>query len=289
MKSASIPLIALSVFLIGYITTFSGFENSRKKIKAEQVKGLTLPPVVLKLMTLEFKTITADFLFARASQFYGGKVGQETPLNEEDWQWLNHNFHVITELDPYFQDPYYVANGIFTWDAQMYEEANVLLDKAIKARTWDWWFPFLAGFNKFYFQGKNKEGADYLLMASRRPGAWPMLPTLASKLYYDEGGTEAAISFLSAILTNENDENTRRKYKIRLDALKKILYLERAASLYEDKMGVKPRNLNVLIDTWIIKQIPEDPYGGQFYIDKDGSVKTTSKLAFATLKTKQKK
>ncbi|MBE9503316.1 MAG: hypothetical protein IME96_03995 [Proteobacteria bacterium] len=289
MKAVSVSLIALSIFLIGYITTFSGFENSRKQIKSQQVKGLTLPPVVLKLMTLEFKTVTADFLFVRASQFYGGKAGQQESLVEEDWQWLNHNFHVITELDPYFQDPYYVANGIFTWDAHMYEEANTLLQKGVDARSWDWWLPFLVGFNKFFFQGKNKEGADYLLEAHKRPGAWGMLPTLAARLYYKEGATETAISFLEALLTNEKNADIRKNYTIRLDALKKILYLERAASLYEDRMAVKPRNLKVLLDFGIIKTIPKDPYGGQFYIDKDGSIKTTSKLAFATLKRKQKK
>lgn len=288
MRSTIITLLLLLTFLFGYASTFTPFEESRRTMRAADVKGLTLPPVVIKIMSMEFRNIAADFLFVRASQFLGSRVEGKRALTKDDWMWLYHNLDVVTELDPYFQDPYYVANGLLVWDAGMYDEANALLKKAVDARTWDWWFPFMLGFNKYYFQGKNKEGADYLLLASKRPGAWPMLTTLASKLYYEGGKTEAAISFLTAILKNENDEAVRKKYSIRLDALKRILYLERAAALYEDTMGVFPRNLNVLIEAGIIKKIPEDPYGGQFYIDKDGAIKTTSKLAFATTQNKKR-
>lgn len=288
MRATAVTLVSFFIFVFGYFSIFPSFEESRKAIRSADVKGLTLSPIILKLMALEFNTITADFFYVRASQFYGGRVSDNATVTDEDWDWLYRNLNVVVELDPYFQDPYYLGNGIFTWDAGRYEYANKLLLKAVDARDWDWWFPFMIGFNKFYFQGKNKEGADYLLKAYARPNAWHVLPTLAAKLYYDDRGTETAISFLSTILNSATDESIIKRYKVRLDALRRVLYLEKAALLYEERIGLPPRDLKGLLYFNIIGQIPKDPYGGQFYIDNDGGIKTTSKLSFATMKKKDK-
>ena len=194
IKSIFVSFVPLLIFIIGYVAAFPSLQESRKDIKVEQFKGMTLPPVVVKLVSLEFRSIVADFMFVRASQFYGGKVGNSEKATKDDWDWLYRNLDVITELDPYFQDPYYMGNGLLTWDAGMFNEANILLEKATISRTWDWWFPFLSGFNKFFFMGDNKGGADDLLIASKRPGSWGILPKLASRLYYSEGKTETARS-----------------------------------------------------------------------------------------------
>jgi hypothetical protein len=65
-----------------------------------------------------------------------------------------------------------------------------------------------------------------------------------------------------------------------LEALKKILALEQAAGLYRKKTGRAPRDIQALVDRGYIKDIPTDPYGGRFYMDKNGSIMTTSNLAF---------
>ncbi len=186
---------------------------------------------------------------------------------------------MTTDLDPYFEDPYYFGNAIFSWAAGAFNEADALLEKGVNARTWDWQLPFYLGFNKFYFLHKNKEAADDLLIASKRPGAYDYLPTLAARLYNKEGMTEAAIVFLSTFLKNEKDERVRATYTIRLEALKRILFLEHAVARYKKKKKQQPGNLQALVQSGIINEIPEDPYGGKFYLDKAGSIQTTSKLA----------
>ena len=280
MRSGIKPFIFLLLFLAAYISFFPALEASRKTIKREEAKGLILPPAIIKLLSLEFRNIAADYLFVRVSQFYGARIGTHSSTTKEDWQWLYRNIDLVTDLDPYFQDPYYLGNSIFTWDTGMFEEANKLLQKATDARDWEWIFPFYIGFNNFYFLGNNKTGADYLLIASKRPNSWDILTTLAARLYYMEGKTEAAIAFLEKIWEQEKDPKLKKFYLIRLDALKKINFLEKAVDIYENRLGIPPANLNTLIEKKIIKAIPQDPYGGVFYIDKDGTIKTTSKLAF---------
>jgi len=272
-----VPLFIL--LIIGYILVLPSYESSRNAIRVEEVKGLTLPPAIIKLLSLEYRSIAADFLFVRVSQFYGGKIGRMEDATPEDWDWLHRNLDLVTELDPYFQDPYFMGNAFLTWDAGMYDEAEALLLKAVNARPWDWNFPFFIGFNRFFFMGDNKGGADYFLMASERPGAWSFLPALAARLYYEDKRTETAIAFLEKIWQGEKDPRAKSYYAIRLDALSKVLFLEKAIQVYEDRVGLPPVNLQVLVDRRIIKKLPQDPYGGEFYIDKDGTVKSTSKMA----------
>lgn len=274
------PALFFALLLMGYTAIFPSFENARKDVRLGEVKGLTLPPFVVKLLSLEYRSIAADLHFVRASQFYGGKVDSLEKATKNDWIWLYSNLWIATELDPFFEDPYYLGNALLTWDAGMYNEANKLLQKGMDAREWDWYIPFAIGFNKFYFLNENKEAADYLLKANERPGAWPYLPNLAARLYNKEGRTEAAVAFLINFWKNEKNEKMKKDYEIRIDALRKILFLEKAVAGLKDKTGALPHNLEELISKGIIKEIPKDPYGGVFYLEKDGSIKTTSELAF---------
>ena len=272
-------IVTLIALIVGYTLIFPSFERSRFPVKEAQARGLILPPPVVKLLALEFKTITADFLFSRASQYYGGRSSRPGVWTKSDYVWLYNNLLVITELDPYFEDPYYFGNAIFTWGAGAVNEADKLLEKGTNARTWDWQLPFFLGFNKFYFLHENKEGADDLLIAAKRPGSWEGLPMLAARLYSNTGRTENAIDFLEIFSKNEKNIKIKVNYEIRLDALRSILNIEKAVAAYRHKKGKLPKDLHVLVRSGILAEIPKDPYGGKFYLGNDGSVKTTSKLA----------
>jgi len=279
MKSKLLPIVLLILLISGYLLLFPIVEHARDPLKRVQDRGMIFPPFVTKIISFEYKSIAADFLFARASQYLGGKIANRETMDNSDMMWLYRNMLVITDLDPYFEDPYYLGNAFLTWDVGMVKEANVLLKKGVDARSWDWQLPFYLGFNKFYFLQKNSEAADYFVIASKRPGAHNFLPTLAARLYNNEGSTKMAIVILKEFLENERDSRIRARYEMRVAALEKMLFLESAVSQYRAKSGKFPRNLQTLVQSGIIAKIPKDPYGGVFYLDKDGSVKTSSKLA----------
>ncbi len=279
MKTGREAFILLIFLILSYALIFPSFETARKKVMMGEVKGLNLPPHVIKFMAFEFKSIASDLHFVRASQFYGGRVDSLAHATRDDWAWLYTNLWLATELDPYFQDPYYLGNAFLTWDAGMYAQANRLLQKGMEARTWDWTIPFFIGFNKFYFLNENKEAADYLIESYERPGGPRYLPNLAARLYQREGRTEAALAFLINFWENERDQKLKKAYEIRIDAFRKILSLEKAAATYKEKNGKLPEQLEDIVKAGLIKEIPKDPYGGTFYIRGDGVIETTSKLA----------
>lgn len=278
MERAAILLLVACI--AGYVLVFPYVEKARKDaLASEEVKGINLPPFVMKLMAFEFRSVVADLHFIRASQFYGGRVASLDAATAADWEWLYTNLWIATELDPCFEDPYYMGNAFLTWDAGMYHKANTLLQKGMDARAWDWKLPFFIGFNKFYFLNEHKEAADYLLKAYERPGAPPYLPNLAARLYNKEGRTEAALAFLLNFWENERNVKIKKEYEIRIDALQKILSLEKAVAVYKKRTGKLPGTLDMLVREGIIKELPNDPYGGRFFLDAAGSVETTSKLA----------
>jgi hypothetical protein len=67
---------------------------------------------------------------------------------------------------------------------------------------------------------------------------------------------------------------------IRAEALEKILQLEEVIAGFKKRFHRAPYRLQELVDVGILNHLPEDPYGGTFYLDKQGKVRTTSKLAF---------
>jgi len=280
MRTKLSGVLILVALMFSYALTFPFFEQARNAVSRVELQELTLPPFVSRFLALEFRSVAADYLFVRVTQFYGGEMQNRRELPQGGWLWLYSNLQVVTDLDPYFEDPYYFGNAVLTWNTGMFNQANKLLQKGTDARTWDWQLPFFIGFNKFYFLNESKGGADYLLIAAKRPGASPYLPALAARLYNSAGRTENAIAFLLTFWENERDARIRKNYEIRIDALRKILFLEKAVTAYKKKTGRLPQNLNILVEAGLIREIPQDPYGGTFYIDKDGSIKTTSKLAF---------
>ena len=74
MKTGRGTIFLLILLISSYALIFPSFETARKKVLLGEVKGLNLPPHVIKFMAFEFKSIAADLHFVRASQFYGGRV-----------------------------------------------------------------------------------------------------------------------------------------------------------------------------------------------------------------------
>ncbi len=112
--------------------------------------------------------------------------------------------------------------------------------------------------------------------AARRQGASSIYADLAVKLAYKERRTENAIAFQEYILEHTEDPRQRTEYETRLIALRGLHYLEKAVADYKRTFGREPRKIDDLIIKHIIDKLPPEPYGGNYYIDSQGMVKTTN-------------
>jgi len=278
MQRSLTTAILVSFALIGSVFAIPKVSLERDKLRQKEGIGLVMPSQVAQIVALEFKGLFADIIFSKAMTYYGGKLIRGEKATEEEWDWIYRNMDTATDLDPYFLDPYYFGATNLAWGTNKVKEANLLLEKAFKYRDWDWTIPFYLGFNYFYFLQNNEKAAFYLMEASKKQGSGTLLPTLAARLAYQGKKTENAIIFLQEILKKTDDETVKKVYEKRLNALKGILFLEKAVAAYQDKFKAQPNKLDELIAKGIISALPHDPYGGEFYLDKDGSIKTTSEL-----------
>jgi tetratricopeptide (TPR) repeat protein len=276
MRYTVLTLSIVILASIGAAFTIAQVTSARHELKREEGVGLVMPTIVVKIVALEYKGLLSDAIFSKTMTYYGGKLIKKEPLTEDEWTWIYRNMDLSTDLDPYFLDPYYFGAMNLAWEANRIDEANMLLVKAFHYRDWDWTIPFYLGFNHFYFLQDNIKASEYLMEASKKPGAISVLATLAARLSYQERKTENAIMFLQEILKKTEDENLKRQYEIRLHALKATLQLEQAVAVYRNRFHKTPAGIDELIRQGIVREPPRDPYGGSFYLDSQGSVKTTS-------------
>jgi hypothetical protein len=277
MKSFMAALL-LAVLVAIHVQALGRAGDERKLLPSDTGSGLVIPSSVLKITSLEFKGIVSDLLFLKVLIFDGGTYqrNKEPRMSPEEWQWLDKELTASTDLDPYFVDPYYLANAHMTWEGGMVREANKLLEKGTQYRDWDWELPFYAGFNYFFFLHDNAKAADLLATAAKRPGPSGQLLSLAARLAYTEKKTENAIVFLETLLEKTEENRLRKQYKIRIHALRTRLLLERGVSSYKIKFGKYPSVLQDLVATGIITDIPRDPYGGNFSMGPQGQIASTS-------------
>jgi tetratricopeptide (TPR) repeat protein len=204
-----------------------------------------------------------------------------------DYMSMSRLLHGAVKLDPYNMDAYYFAQSFLTWDVKQYKIANDLLDYGMKYRTWDWYLPFLAGFNSAFFLKDYSAAAEYYKRSAELTGS-DLSRLLAGRYMQESGQTELAISYLSAMLKGENNPALKKNYQLRLTAFREARRIEVARESYREVRGAVPSTIDQLISERFLNPPPRDPYGGQFYLYADGKVATTSKYAFAVKKNHSK-
>ena len=237
-----------------------------------------LPEPLARAMTLEFGGVAADHLVLKALTYLGQKLIGNESTSPEEYQAIYRALKQATNLDPRFFDPYVLAQMTLPYDAGMVRETNELLERAAAVRTDDYRPHFFLWHNYFTYLNDPKTAGLHLEKAARIPGAPTYFATLAARTNLYAGKIHAAVIFLEETLKETNDPSLRKFLGIRLEALKRIGFLEFKIGKFREQFKRAPKHLQELIDSGLITKIPRDPYGGEFFIMEGGRVYTTSKL-----------
>jgi tetratricopeptide (TPR) repeat protein len=270
--------IGLGILLLLLVALTTYYYPKLQRAYEPSLRLHRLPPAfALKISSFGNKELMATLIFYNTEFYFGEKAGfrKETPELKLIYDALNK----ATDLDPRNMDCYYFAQGTLSWIKPAIPVLNKLLEKGFKHRPWDWYLPFFIGVN-YYFQLKDPvHAAKYMKKAARLNPRSPVLATLAARMLYQGNQTQAGIIYLKSLIRETTNPLFRKKFEKRLHALEAIYFLERGIKRYEEKFGKSPLEIHDLMRTGIIRKTPVDPYGGMFYIGKDGRVYTTSKLA----------
>lgn len=235
----------------------------------------------LKSVAADHKELVAASLVLKVLMYFGGlfEKSDNQVAVPPDYISMSRLLHGAVKLDPYNMDAYYFAQGFLTWDVKQYKLANDLLDYGMKYRTWDWYLPFFAGFNSAYFLHDYKKAADYYKRAGELSGS-DLHKSLAGRYLQESGQTDLAIVYLSAMAKGERNPAMKKTYLTRLAAFKEVRRIELARDRFKETKKTAPSSIEQLINSGILSPVPVDPYGGQFYLEQDGKVATTSKFAY---------
>lgn len=286
MSAGYKPVVVLLAALLAYGLVLGPFTVYMKQKPIEEKLGYLPSTNVLRYVSADHKELVGAGLVMKVIVYFGGiteKQQDNVIVQQPDYVRMSGLLHGAVKLDPYNMDAYYFAQSFLTWEVKQYKLANDLLAYGMKYRTWDWMLPFFAGFNSAYFIKDYKKASEYYKRAGELSGS-ELHFSLAGRYMQESGQTELAIAYLSAMEKGERNPAVKKNYKTRLTAFQEVRRIELARDRYLASGATLPVTLDTLVRAGLLVPAPSDPYGGQFYLEPDGKVTTTSKFAFAGAK-----
>lgn len=276
--------LLLIFFAVSYMIYLPHYQSMVKNRPTIYKLGYTPSGRFYRAIAGEYKWFLGDYLSFKSIIYYGGRTDYVSRgmFGEIEYYNLYRTVEASILLNPYNEDIYYFSQGVFTWDVGRVKETNRLLEYAFNYRRWDYKIPFFLGFNYAYFLKDYKNAAIYYQKASELSGS-SLFANLAARYLYEGGNTILGIDYLKTMIKIARKEDVKKQYELRLKALEAIYEIEQALELYKRKYIDIP-TIEKLIELKYLKSLPVDPYGGKFYIDNNGKVRTTSKMAFLNQK-----
>lgn len=272
------------VLLGAHLSLLLPFSSSLAKRPLVVKLGYLPNPQLLKISVADHGLLVAQWAVVKVLFYFGTIIDKFTENIIVPPESVNMYRTIVTanQLDPYNMDVYYFAQASFTWDNKRIAEVNELLVRGTKYRTWDYWLPFYIGFNYAYFLKDYQKSAIYMQQAAEMSQN-PLFARLAARYYYESRQTDFALAFLDTMIAQTKDKRVKQTLLVRRTALQDIAELEEALSAFQKKYRRKTTSLDELVNAGLLLRIPKDPYGGDFYVDEQGRVRSTSKLASPNL------
>jgi tetratricopeptide (TPR) repeat protein len=234
------------------------------------------PAPVIKALTADHYQFMSQVISLQCLFYFGTLVELRTQM--PDWWRIYRAVYTATRLDPYNMDAYYFAQAVLTWETGMIEQTLELLKFGFAHRTWDWYLPFYISFNYAFFLKDYEKAGMYLAKAAELKPEVEWYATLAARYYYEGGSTALALAYLQEMIPAARNEAIKQRLVTRAQAFERVLQIEQAVATFKERFQADPENLERLVNAGLLQRIPDDPYGGTFYLDDQGRVRTTSKL-----------
>lgn len=268
---------------VSYLLLVFPFTEQLKTRPVEVKLGYLPHPQLLKVASGEHAVSVSELSVLKVLFYFGTLLQkfQENVIVPPEFFNMFKTLQGAIHLDPYNMDAYYFAQAAFTWELGRVEEVNHLLEIGYRNRTWDAWIPFYLGFNSAYFLKDYPKAAEYMQRAAELSGN-PLFAKLAARYFYESEQTAFGLAFLETMISTAQDPSVKSTYQLRRDALAATLIIEKALQDYQHKHGTSAATLDQLLESRTLLDLPADPYGGGFYLDEQGRVRSSSKFADPT-------
>lgn len=274
MSRTSRILIILLLFFVPFWYSFTRFQAQKS---FPVLPPQSLPAPILKIISGGHAQAMAQNLFFK-TMFYN-EVRAEQGYHQIDNKTNLNLLDIATQLDPYNMDCYYYAQALLADQPNSVRPLNTMLLRGTKYRSWDHYPPWFLGCNYYYTLQDKKKAGEYFSEAARRRPDVVFFATFAARSLHEGSETQMAVQVLREMLQQANSPLIAEPIKNRLLAFETVIFLRQALERYSKQFKKPAQKLDDLVDDHILKAIPPDPYGGQFYLNKNGAVQTTSNFA----------
>lgn len=244
---------------------------SRKKIPGSSI--IYIPSgQYLKYATFGNSSLLADLIYIWAIQYYSDYSIPNM------YEYLDHIFSIINELDPSYLDPYDVGAVIAAYEAQDLDLALKILDRGLEKNPEQWLFPYLAG---HYAQMINKDhnlAQEYYKKAMNIEGVPPIVRRLYANAIFKSMDYKRALQTWLEIYKTAKDERIKKiasNHLYNITATIDIQKINEAIEKFKESYGRNPMELSQLVRAGFLDSLPKDLDEKEYIYDsRTGEVKT---------------
>lgn len=275
-KYTLVILVSVS-FLLGCIYIYQ--KKTGTLLADEAAESLNYLPSgkFLKGIALGYDEAFADFMWVRTIGYFGTHA-----KTDQDYTWLTHMLRLTAELDPRYESPYEFAGVVLPSELEDIDGGIAFLEKGIqnipKHNPRYWLQHFYLGFCYMIYKDDVIKAAEHIELAAGYPQSPGYLPLLVSRLYARADKPGVGIDIIQSILETDTGgvkqkksyNRALRKRLNELIAAEHIRIIEQAVSIYAGIFNRKPEKLQDLVDGLVLPFIPDEPFGGSYFLSYEG-------------------
>ena len=237
---------------------------------ARQNFSLYLPRAqFLRHASMGHRNIVADMIWLKAAHYVSKQFAGGGRL-----EWLNKMYNVTVDLDPCWENAYWIGGMILASVARKPQEALALYEKGMRRMPESWKLPYEAGVTHLFFRGEEHSRAAlrYLSIAKERPGCPANVKDVIVSLLRETGEIERAVRAAERNLEEFGPDSVMGKAARRIlkELRSEMLVREwqKAVDAFKAAHGRPPRELGeaptrLLLKDFYGRDLLYDPAGGK--------------------------
>ncbi|UCH96709.1 MAG: hypothetical protein JSV88_07615 [Candidatus Aminicenantes bacterium] len=253
-------IFVVLMVVVGYVQF--RYDSHRNYFAGREV-FVTLPPgKTLRILSFGFRNLVADMLFIWSIQFYS------TYYLTNIYDYLEHVFEVITDLNPRYKEPYIVGSWIMALEAMDVKMAMRLLQKGARNMPDEWIFDYECGFYAYKNLKDYALAEEFFTKAASKPNAPPLIKRKRAHMVYMKDNLNYAYELWMEIYKKAQDYLERAAARNHLHQIKFEMdkkFLEQRIALFKSIYKRYPYNLEELKRARLVRGIPRD-FDGNHYI-----------------------
>jgi hypothetical protein len=259
-------LLALALALV-FVATAERLKSAPRQSVSVEMQ-VALPLFVQVFMAMGDRHLAADLAAIRAL------VVAPEKMQPDEFRILAKVQKDVSWLNPAHEDNYYTAFAILTQYGEL-DSAQTILARAGRVRFFDYHPSFFYAFNQWYYKHDPAGAAAWLREAAEKlpdPDQRLTMQNMAARWMDRAQDTELAIRVVEAMAKEARRKDFRTYLELRVARLRQLHQLRLAAVAYRERFGKPLPNLQELVDSGILAELPTDPFGFGFGFDKQGEI-----------------